>query len=675
MVNLKVNFHSANSVGSLQSTDAAIDADSALPKQKYEQTNIRLLIIDDQNLVRQKLRISLESEPNLQVVASVGDGQTALEQIEIFHPDLVLVDIEMPGMNGLMTTQAIVERFADIEVIIFSSYDDKKYICRALQVGAKGYLLKNTPIEEIVQVIKFVHKGYLQLGPGLFEKLNSDNSATKIQVDQELHRQNNSQALEVIESQSKQIALPESCEITGRSSARNFPQWGEATLPPRTHKFALTPTKSPEPDWSSLTKELIDTLPRVWTRGLLYFIVIFVAIALPWSMLSKVDQTGSARGKLEPKGNTIELDAPVAGTVTAVKVKEGQQIKSGSTLIELDSKIVHADLQEARAKLDGLKDRLQNFQLLKNQLQMNLRMQQQQNQAAASEQQALIIQTQQKISLHQTQTSSIEQLIAKDRSLVNRYRQLQQEGAVSGVQLDDAERRLIENSQNLQQALSDREQQQTELNKQNSTYQKILHQGKQATLEAERQLKEAQSQAIDANSEITQTAKRISSLQHQLKQSKIEAPIAGTVFQLAIGHPGAVVQPSQLLARIAPMGTPLILKAQMPTDQSGSLQVGMPVKIKFDAYPFQDYGIIEGRLSWIAPDSKIPQQQPEQTSQQAETFELEIELDSTYIQTKNKRIALTPGQTATAEVIVRQRRLIDFVLDPLKKLQKGGLEL
>jgi hemolysin D len=639
MVNLKVKFQSTNPVQSSQSTNAY--SPLVLSKQEKKPNSIRILLVDDQNSIRQKLRISLEAEPDLQVVGSVEDGQTALEQIKILHPDLVLIDIEMPGMNGLMTAKAIKEQYTRTKVVIFSSYDDKNYISQALQIGAKGYLLKNTPIEEIVHAVKFVHKGYLQLSPGLYEKLESDKT-TKTQNERELKHQNNSQALEVVKSQSKQIAQLES---------------------------------SIEQNWSSLTKELVDTLPRVWTRGLLYFLVLFISIILPWSMLSKVDETGSARGRLEPKGQTTKLDAPVPGKVTAVKVKEGQQVKSGSTLIELDSKIVSADLQEARAKINGLKERLNNFQILENQLQMNLRVQRQQNQAAAAEQQALINQTQQRISLYQSQINSIQQLTAKDRSLVKRYRQFKQEGVVSGVQLDDAERRLIENSQNLQQALSDKEQQQTELNKQNSTYKKIAHQGEQAEIEAERQLKEAQSQAIDTSSEITQAAKQISSLQHQLEQSQIEAPIAGTVFQLAIAHPGAVVQQSQLLARIAPKGTPLILKAQMPTYESGFLRLGMPVKIKFDAYPFQDYGIVEGRLSWIAPDSKIPQQQPEQTAQQAETFELEIELDSTYIQTKNKRIALTPGQTATAEVIVRQRRLIDFALDPFKKLHKGGLEL
>jgi HlyD family secretion protein len=151
----------------------------------------------------------------------------------------------------------------------------------------------------------------------------------------------------------------------------------------------------------------------------------------------------------------------------------------------------------------------------------------------------------------------------------------------------------------------------------------------------------------------------------------IKAPANGIVFELPIERTGAVVQPTQMLAQIAPENTPLILRAQMPSQETGFLRQGMPVKLKFDAYPFQDYGVVEGTLSKISPDSKI-QETPQGN---IEVFEVEVILDRWYIQNGNKLINLTAGQTATAEVITRQRRLIDFLLDPLKQLQEGGLEL
>ncbi len=109
----------------------------------------------------------------------------------------------------------------------------------------------------------------------------------------------------------------------------------------------------------------------------------------------------------------------------------------------------------------------------------------------------------------------------------------------------------------------------------------------------------------------------------------------------------------------------------MATSQSGSLRQGMAVKMKFDAYPFQDYGVVAGRVSRIAPSTKVT----DTTQGQIATYDLEIALNQSCIPSAKECIALTSGQTATAEVIVRQRRVIDFILDPFKTLQKGGLEL
>jgi HlyD family secretion protein len=155
----------------------------------------------------------------------------------------------------------------------------------------------------------------------------------------------------------------------------------------------------------------------------------------------------------------------------------------------------------------------------------------------------------------------------------------------------------------------------------------------------------------------------------QLQQRTVRSPIDGVIFELPVTKPGQVLQSGQRIARIAPKGKEMIIKAEMPSSETGFLKVGMPVKVKFDAYPFQEYGIGQGKVKWISPDSK----QTEQGG--VGIYELEITLDKPYIENGNKRIKLTPGQSATAEVIVRQRRVIDLLLDPFKKLQQGGLEL
>ena len=435
-----------------------------------------------------------------------------------------------------------------------------------------------------------------------------------------------------------------------------------------------TLSKSPETpsdDWSSLTKELIDTLPRVWTRGLLYLLVVFAGIVLPWAMVSKVDETGSARGRLEPKGKTLKLDAPVAGTVAAIKVKEGQTVRRGQILLELESEIARTELQQAQAKLEGQLNRVTQLIAVKNQLEIAVRTQQQQSLAQESEQLAQLDQIRQRLNSSRKLSALEKDRLAVAQNDVQRHRNLWQKGVISKTKLEEVEGVMFERQGLLEQVQADIQEATTELEKQQSAYKGVIRTGELAVLESQRQLKELQSQIVDVRSEIAQTKKQIQSLQFQMQQRVLRAPTNGTIFQMSIENAGAVLQPGQTITQIAPQGATLIFRAQMPSTESGFLRVGMPVKLKFDAYPFQDYGVVQGHLRWISPDSKVV----ENSQGNVETFELEIALAQTYIQTQNKRVALTPGQTATAEVIVRQRRLIDFILDPFKKLQKGGLEL
>jgi hemolysin D len=424
-------------------------------------------------------------------------------------------------------------------------------------------------------------------------------------------------------------------------------------------------------DWSHTTRELLDTLPRLWTRGLLYLLIIFAGIVLPWAMLSKVDETGSARGRLEPQGKTLKLDAPVDGKVTAIKVKEGQTVKAGQILLEFESELTRTELQQTQARLEGQFNRVAQLELLKNQMEIAVRTQQQQSQAQESEQLAQLDQIQQRLNSTRKLFDLEKNRLSVAENDVKRYRYLWKEGVVAKSKLEEIEGLQLERQRLLEQAQSDREQAQTELEKNQSTYDRIRRTGELAFLESQRQIKEYQSQIVEVRSEINQIQKQIQALKFQLQQRVLRAPIDGTIFQISVEHAGTVLQPGQAIAQIAPKGVPLVFRAQMPSQESGFLRLGMLAKLKFDAYPFQDYGVIQGRLRWISPDSKIV----EMGQMKVETFELEIAVDKPYIQASNKQVSLTPGQSATAEVIIRQRRVIDFLLDPFKKLQKGGLEL
>lgn len=115
----------------------------------------------------------LSLEPDLEVVGIADNGETATEQVANLQPDVVLMDVRMPVMDGRKATRIITQQFPGIKVLVLSTFDDDEYIKQSMQAGAKGYLLKDMPSEELVQAIRLVHRGYSQLGPGLIEKLIS----------------------------------------------------------------------------------------------------------------------------------------------------------------------------------------------------------------------------------------------------------------------------------------------------------------------------------------------------------------------------------------------------------------------------------------------------------------------------------------------------------------------
>jgi DNA-binding NarL/FixJ family response regulator len=146
---------------------------------------IRLLLVDDQILVRQGLKVLMEAQPDLQVIGEAENGQQAIALVEKLNgtssqPDVVLMDIRMPEMDGVAATQMICQRFADVKVLVLSTFDDDDYVARAMKYGAKGYLLKDSHPEELAQAIRAVYRGYTQLAPGLFEKAIAQSASAKL---------------------------------------------------------------------------------------------------------------------------------------------------------------------------------------------------------------------------------------------------------------------------------------------------------------------------------------------------------------------------------------------------------------------------------------------------------------------------------------------------------------
>jgi hemolysin D len=186
-------------------------------------------------------------------------------------------------------------------------------------------------------------------------------------------------------------------------------------------------------------------------------------------------------------------------------------------------------------------------------------------------------------------------------------------------------------------------------------------------IESQQQVQQLEVELTQLKAKIAETQTLLSSAKAKLKDRFLTAPADGVVLSLNVTKPGEVVQPGQTVAEIAPKDAPLVLKASLPNREAGFVKTGMDVKVKFDAYPYQDYGIVQGKVTSISPDAK-----PDEKLGAVYRVEVSLERDSLKGAGKT---AFKAGQTATADIVIRRRRIADVLLAPIKQLQKGGIDL
>jgi DNA-binding NarL/FixJ family response regulator len=137
-------------------------------------TPIRIILADDHTLVRSGIRALLQNIPEVQVVAEAGDGRHALELIEQHQPDLVLMDIAMPGLNGLEALARIRKEYPKVRVVVLSMHANEEYVLQALRAGAAGYLLKDSATPELELAVKAVAAGKSYLSPAISKQVVDD---------------------------------------------------------------------------------------------------------------------------------------------------------------------------------------------------------------------------------------------------------------------------------------------------------------------------------------------------------------------------------------------------------------------------------------------------------------------------------------------------------------------
>jgi DNA-binding NarL/FixJ family response regulator len=132
---------------------------------------IRVLVVDDQQLMRDGLASLLDIQPGIEIVGTAANGQEAVQQAQRLSPDIILMDVRMPVMDGITATRQVRQQLPSCQVLMLTTFDDDEYIVKALMAGASGYLLKDIPAEDLAKAVQLAYRGIYQLEPSIAGKL------------------------------------------------------------------------------------------------------------------------------------------------------------------------------------------------------------------------------------------------------------------------------------------------------------------------------------------------------------------------------------------------------------------------------------------------------------------------------------------------------------------------
>ncbi|WP_027951083.1 HlyD family efflux transporter periplasmic adaptor subunit [Haliea salexigens] len=408
-------------------------------------------------------------------------------------------------------------------------------------------------------------------------------------------------------------------------------------------------------------------------------------VAFIWAFFAKADVVVTAQGVLVPKADIRRVYAPIDGELVDVYVSPGVPVQEGDIIARINAR---SAIDSASKALES-KLRLDQAQLEYERLPAKLALQQRKAEAMKAKLDFLQQETDKKLEeglfkLAGAQRAKLDEARAaleqarrteaaaeEEKAQYERLASMEGGGGVSQMQVQQkfnayldaqaktgaAQARLSSLEYELNRAISEADSNvanaSQELAEQRVQYETLLRDMEQEQAKVEFQLRSARI-AADA-------AERVSFKNFDENNFlKIHAPISGVVTEVPLTQRGDKVQSSQPLVNIAPSDTQRILQIQIPENERGFLQVGQSVKVKFNAFPYQTYGSVEGRLDYISPAVVQGKEGA------PPTYEGKVQLERETIETTNGDVLLRYGMGGVAEIVVRKRRVIDLALEPFR---------
>jgi hemolysin D len=442
-------------------------------------------------------------------------------------------------------------------------------------------------------------------------------------------------------------------------------------------------------DHSSEGIAILTAEPWRALHALVYTMIALVVSGAAWSFIGRADVIVTEQGTLAPAAEVRRFYAPVDGELANLYVAEGQPVTKGDVLARLNARgaiEAASNAMQAQLKLENAEREWRQFPEKKALLEQKaatlrqaMELEEQQHQRRTALGTSKLVE-EQKAQMAEARTDVEETRRARDAAQVEaekfeRVLAGPGGGGVSQIQVESKRnaRLAAENAYRLSQ----------------SRLNELTARQGQELVQAEAQLEQSGEQLkklrLDYEAAANELATAEEKLRLQLNTARVEAdtaarirfenidkdnflqivaPVSGIVTDLSSTQPGDKVQANTPLGGIAPSNSHSVVKVEIAENDRAFLREGLPVKLKFNAFPYQRYGVIDGTLEYVSPATKPAQQS------RLPVYEARVSLDRDYYQVGETKYPLRYGMTAAVEIVVRKRRLIDLALDPFRQI--GG---
>jgi membrane fusion protein, hemolysin D len=445
--------------------------------------------------------------------------------------------------------------------------------------------------------------------------------------------------------------------------------------------LSATPRTSLERQFLPAALEILETPAPALPRVLLWTILFTLVFAIAWATIGKIDMVAVAPGKVIAADKTKIIQPSETGIVKKILVTDGQTVRAGQVLIELEAAATATGAETARNREALIATRLEAARYdalsraahstasppaIKSPVGAAKALVDAETRAMASqyhEHRAKLAALDAEIAKRTAEAASVKELAAKlsqtlpiAQRRAEDYKNLVKQNFISQHGYLEREQTRIEQEGDLAF-------QEARVRELNAGIEETRRRRDSAIAEFERTAINAK---VDADKRAALLEQELVKAQTRERQQVLVSPVDGTVQQLAIHTVGGVVTPAQSLLVIAPSDYQAEIEAVLENKDVGFVKVGQHAEVKVETFPFTRYGTLRGTVSYVSQDA-VPDEK------RGLLFQARIRLDKATLRVDERDVTLTPGMAVTAEISTDRRRVIDFFLDPIRKAASEGL--